>query len=301
MNSKAIRKQLLAAVAMVLVAAVALGSSTYAWFVASGTVTAKGMNVQAQSDGGLVINYHGGTWGATATADPSDLRDLSPASTRDLKTWFSATALGPDATKYKANLDEVDDISSEFTHDTGKDEKDKAKPSTYGMLKYFEIRSATKQNVPKGLYVKEIKVTNPDGTVPDQYMSTALRVGIECVYGSGDSEKTYNIYAPVSLGSGTNNNPTTTYPVLQKKSGSDGFEYGSNFTVTPIGDNTKAIVPGSVTIPVSGAIEVYIYVWFEGEDANLYSDNFYAEPLNVTVSFTSITNDGTVPAETQGS
>ena len=46
MNSKAIRKQLLAAVAMVLVAAVALGSSTYAWFVASGTVTATGMMVQ---------------------------------------------------------------------------------------------------------------------------------------------------------------------------------------------------------------------------------------------------------------
>ena len=40
MNSKAIRKQLLAAVAMVLVAAVALGSSTYAWFVSNNSVTA---------------------------------------------------------------------------------------------------------------------------------------------------------------------------------------------------------------------------------------------------------------------
>ena len=49
MNSKAIKKQLLAAVAMVLVAAVALGSSTYAWFVASGTVTAEGMKVQARA------------------------------------------------------------------------------------------------------------------------------------------------------------------------------------------------------------------------------------------------------------
>ena len=32
MQSKAIKRQLLAAVAMVLVAAIALGSSTYAWF-----------------------------------------------------------------------------------------------------------------------------------------------------------------------------------------------------------------------------------------------------------------------------
>ena len=48
MNSKAIKKQLLAAVAMVLVAAVALGSSTYAWFVASNDVKAEGMMLQVQ-------------------------------------------------------------------------------------------------------------------------------------------------------------------------------------------------------------------------------------------------------------
>lgn len=47
MNSKAIRKQLLAAVAMVLVAAVALGSSTYAWFVNNNKVTANLNNVSA--------------------------------------------------------------------------------------------------------------------------------------------------------------------------------------------------------------------------------------------------------------
>lgn len=50
MNSKAIRKQLFAAVAMVLVAAVALGSSTYAWFAANNLVTAQTMSVSAVSD-----------------------------------------------------------------------------------------------------------------------------------------------------------------------------------------------------------------------------------------------------------
>lgn len=47
MNSKAIRKQLLAAVAMVLVAAVALGSSTYAWFVNNNKVSATTNSVSA--------------------------------------------------------------------------------------------------------------------------------------------------------------------------------------------------------------------------------------------------------------
>lgn len=55
MNSKAIRKQLLAAVAMVLVAAVALGSSTYAWFASNNKVTATGMTVNAQAEGSLLV------------------------------------------------------------------------------------------------------------------------------------------------------------------------------------------------------------------------------------------------------
>ena len=57
MNSKAIKRQLLAAIAMVLVAALALGSSTYAWFVASGSVTAKDMKVNVTVNmGGVTVN-----------------------------------------------------------------------------------------------------------------------------------------------------------------------------------------------------------------------------------------------------
>lgn len=54
-NVKSLRKQLMAAIAMVLVAAVALGSSTYAWFAANKTVTADGMQVSATSSSSLVI------------------------------------------------------------------------------------------------------------------------------------------------------------------------------------------------------------------------------------------------------
>lgn len=55
MNSKAIKRQLLAAIAMVLVAAIALGSSTYAWFSANKTVTAKGVQLSAQVPTQLLI------------------------------------------------------------------------------------------------------------------------------------------------------------------------------------------------------------------------------------------------------
>ena len=44
---KALKKQMAAAIAMVCVAAVALGSSTYAWFVSNNSVKAEKMNVTA--------------------------------------------------------------------------------------------------------------------------------------------------------------------------------------------------------------------------------------------------------------
>lgn len=49
MSTKALKTQLLAAIAMVLVASIALGSSTYAWFASNTQVTANGMQVTAQS------------------------------------------------------------------------------------------------------------------------------------------------------------------------------------------------------------------------------------------------------------
>lgn len=73
MTVKALKKQLMAAIAMVVVAAVALSSSTYAWFASNNEVEATGLNVTAQSDApNLVIaNTSGGTYGTSQPADES--------------------------------------------------------------------------------------------------------------------------------------------------------------------------------------------------------------------------------------
>lgn len=54
-NVKALKKQLAAAIAMVCVAAVALGSSTYAWFVSNNKVTATTTNISAQSNSAYLV------------------------------------------------------------------------------------------------------------------------------------------------------------------------------------------------------------------------------------------------------
>ena len=50
MDTKALKKQMGAAIAMVLVAAVALGSATFAWFVSNNTVKAETATISAQSN-----------------------------------------------------------------------------------------------------------------------------------------------------------------------------------------------------------------------------------------------------------
>lgn len=56
---KALKKQMAAAIAMVVVAGIALGSSTYAWFVSNNSVTATTTKISAQSNSAYLVidNY----------------------------------------------------------------------------------------------------------------------------------------------------------------------------------------------------------------------------------------------------
>lgn len=80
MTTKSLRKQLMAAIAMVLVAAVALGSSTYAWFVNNAQVTATNVNVQAATAYSLLISQDQSAWGTTTALDALTNK-LTPVST----------------------------------------------------------------------------------------------------------------------------------------------------------------------------------------------------------------------------
>ncbi|MDY4641126.1 MAG: hypothetical protein SO412_05130, partial [Erysipelotrichaceae bacterium] len=59
MSIKKLRNQLFAAIAMVLVASIALGSSTYAWFVNNAQVTATDVKVTATTAYSLMIKGSG--------------------------------------------------------------------------------------------------------------------------------------------------------------------------------------------------------------------------------------------------
>lgn len=76
MDTKALKKQMGAAIAMVLVAAVALGSATFAWFVTNSKVDATTSTISAQSNAAFMYirekttdSQDLTTW--TSTVDPA--------------------------------------------------------------------------------------------------------------------------------------------------------------------------------------------------------------------------------------
>lgn len=300
MNSKAIKRQLLAAIAMVLVAAIALGSSTYAWFVASGTVTAEGMEVQAQSEGGLAIRYGTGTWGSIASAGMTSATNLYPTSTHNLQRWSHATAKSVAA----ANAD-----AKTFTEITSTvmDGTSVKADNGYVVMKEFEVRStaADAADLAKGLYVESITVTLGDSdNLPTQNMSTALRVGVKVAGNqvasstgsSKDNPEQFYIYGPTKMSSDADNPAnlaSTTYTVNYKADGTD----NAQVTLTTPSKN-KTLLDDKYTIPKDGdssAVKVQIFLWFEGEDHNLYSDNINIEKLSVSVNFASLSGGTQIP------
>ncbi len=278
MNSKAIKKQLLAAVAMVLVAAVALGSSTYAWFVASGTVTATGMKVQAMSEGGLAISYGGQDWATTASAGMTS-RTLYPVSTADTKTWVHASAHDPNASAAEEGT--YQDVTAAASVD--------ADTNHYVVKKEFKIRSTAKDdnNLAKGLFVKDIQVKLADETSdPTQRLSTALRVAVQYT----DTTKnvtTTHIFGPVKVGNGDESNSATSGYMVHNADGTP----NQTVTLKEYSQNTSALlsVDQKITNSTDG-IPVQIYIWYEGEDNNLFSNIFAVEGLSISVDFSSISN-----------
>lgn len=273
MNSKAIKKQLLAAVAMVLVAAVALGSSTYAWFVASGTVEAYGMKVQAQSEGGLAIRWAGETselWATSASAKMETAQKLLPASTADLAKWTYAKAL--DASKSDADTKSYADVTKAVYGG----ESGAFKTNDYVVMQPFEVRSTSESKLAKGLYVSGVAVDRAQ----NKDLDPALRVGVRMVSASGDVTAKY-IYAPID-------GHSDSYSWKDASNGNN----ATDVALEPIGDGTngKSQLASSTTpIPFDKgqAVKVQVFIWYEGEDATLFSNNYAANDLNVTVAFTS--------------
>lgn len=127
METKALKKQLGAAIAMVLVAAIALGAATFAWFVNNNAVTATGVDVSTSSS---VPNLYITSTGKTTdgmTAAGTNPTKLFPVSTNDANAfyetlhWTTGTGDHAVADEYQNALVHEKDktVYADYTFDLG--------------------------------------------------------------------------------------------------------------------------------------------------------------------------------------
>ena len=293
MNSKAIKRQLLAAIAMVLVAAIALGSSTYAWFVASGTVKAEGMKVQAQAESGILIKEYGNSdavFGTVATVTDA-AKKLYPASTNDLSIWYHTTSDMADKSKYDAATDSETYASSKYVVMNAKDEDNKpvaddnvnanTNLKDYRLVKQFIIRSASSTAMTNSaLAISKVEVSS--GSRSENF-NKAIRVGVKVTTGAGTNSAFY-VYAPntasgFTLAAGYLGGTTG---ITEKKSAAN--------------NNADIMTLASDTIPANDAgLIVSVFVWYEGEDPDCKTSHLINETggitpdeLSVSVSFANV-------------
>ena len=164
MTVKSLKKQLAAAIAMVVVAAVALSSSTYAWFISNNTVEATTSTISAQSNAAfMVIKYNATAVDSDLTADKATINDtpLYPAQWNTTAGQFeTAYALAPTAAT-------IDDTTLKVIGDGAA-----AVTAEYAVLNTFNISA-------KGANLTELKVAGASiasGDGGNTELDDALRV-----------------------------------------------------------------------------------------------------------------------------
>lgn len=282
MNSKAIKRQLLAAIAMVLVAAIALGSSTYAWFVASGSVKATGMKVQVQAESGILIREHKAVDNTDVFSTVAEIQmnsaKLYPTSTPDLKAWYHNNS--NTATDAKGGIDVTD--GSKYTAISTTDSNIF---SQYALKKQFAIRSATQTPIDGKIAIESVSISEGGTTTQDLYKS--VRVGITVSTGAKTSSPEVYIYAP--LCDDASWKLTAAYKTTEAPNAT-AVNVTENKAVSRTGDvlnDTFELSNGQIPITEAGLI-VDVYVWFEGEDPNCKTENITGrtpDDLTATVVF----------------
>lgn len=278
MNSKAIKRQLLAAIAMVLVAALALGSSTYAWFAASGNVTAKGMQVTAQAESGILIKVFGAensAYGTVATTTKS--ATLFPVSTANLSNWYHSSST---------------DIQSEQggTNNTVGYTPITENLDSYRLVETFTIRSATDTAISNAkLQIAALDVTAGNQT-PD--LNKSVRVGV-LVSGGAADDCAFYIYAPKTTTTSSDDKGNY-FQLGAKYDGSTATQLKEYTAVGSTGKEDYLKLKNN-TIPADDTtLTVDIFVWYEGEDPGcktvsiLNSENMNVltpDTISVSVTF----------------
>ena len=259
---KALKKQLAAAIAMVCVAAIALGSSTYAWFVSNNSVQATTTDISAQSNSAyLVIDTEATSKNSTSAATATD--------TTAVKLYPAQVVNGTTEGSYKfesayaATADKaLEKATTRFT--VGKDgSAEQAVANNYAHKDTFYIGTGGYDGSFTNLKVTDVKVSAKNSDKAD--LVSAMRVLVVC----GNQWTVWKNGAEV-----------TSVATLK----TDGTATEDTVLTAKYTDNTNKAIAASVS--KGSDVTVDVYVFYDGADGEVNSGNLAdLADCGVTVTF----------------
>ena len=269
---KALKKQMAAAIAMVVVAGIALGSSTYAWFVSNNSVTATTTKISAQSNSAYLVianNTAGKTSNASTNAatadDVSTTTKLYPAQWKNNFSEDGTLNKGSGIYQFESAYASSKDDAAEKTGTRFRvGAPAKACDEKYALLNTFYIGTGEYDGEFTNLKVSNLSVTTEAG---DAGLKTAMRLLI-MTYEPTKSEST------VSYGAKPTGWAVAKYTGsgLEIESQSDGKNDGVVYA--PLFGKTE------------GDVKVEMYLYYDGSDENVKTTNLpNLTDIGATVTF----------------
>ena len=268
MDTKALKKQMGAAIAMVLVAAVALGSATFAWFVSNNTVKAETATISAQSNAPfLQIDKTD-----IAEASGTSIQFTEPAETKLYPAQVVKNTNGESPLFQSAYASKAD-AATELTgsrYDVG--DADTAATQGFALSETFKIGTHDEK---AGSFsnLKVSKVTVKTGADSADGLKDAISVLLVC----GDKWAVY-------------------------KAGSDKItKYADNTTIECTA--TDGVLSAKIAAGVNNSVSIKAYVFYDGSQDKVKTNNitnltncnveltFTATPVNTQNKDVNVNND----------
>ena len=296
-------KRLIPALAMLLVSAILLGTSTFAWFSMNTEVSATDMRVRAVAEQGLLINEvqaaDSSTWDneATAaqkaageTAAATDPSKLYPASTANGTTWYHAASKKSNSAAAAAANAESGDLVKAADAATGYETLPTLNAITAQSVAASQGVTAKRETMGKtandaaGYYVhyeyylksSSAQLNLRNTTSGDKYIAIkSVKATASTNSGSGSTELNKSLRVGIKLNSAF-------YIYAPVAGYTDEYYVAAGSTATEPIDGATATATDLALLPASNAAgaKVDVYIWYEGEDAGCKTDNATAATLD---------------------
>ncbi|MCH5202064.1 MAG: hypothetical protein J1F17_02550 [Oscillospiraceae bacterium] len=245
------KRALVSSVAMLLVAIIALGTATFAWFTKSSSATAEGINVSTVKASDLKIANSQSGWVDSFSYAFTDI--LKPASSANGTAWFTAEAAAKNA--HTASAANATDISSDVTD--------------WSVKTVNGTGTATDTNKNGYIFKEQLNIQNAgEATIKNVKIKFSLN---EAAVNTGKKYLRVAV-VPVDTKGGT---PTTFANCVYAA----GADTADAFTSTAKATTTVTAKSGAdATVAVGDLDEdaeryYNIYAWFEGQDEDCYDLN----------------------------